>query len=295
MVKKGIISLLIILLGGTFIFSGITKYLSIDIYEISLVEQHLASWSNARFFSRLIIGFEIALGVLLILHYRLKFILKTTIVLLCVFSVLLGLQILFGTELENCFCFGETFQLNNTESIFKNGILLLIAFLALKNEALFEIKKWNSIIISLTVFILSTSTICILYPPISIYEEYNLDTFKDGDDFPVLDSLPQDVYKGDVILAFMSSTCPHCKQAGMKLALEEKKENQKYKIYPVFGFGKKKIKYFMDATEIQSEPIMILKNDFLKLTKGRFPQIYFLKDGKVVEILNKTNFMNKEL
>ena len=33
MVKKGIISLLIILLGGTFIFSGVTKYLSIDIYE----------------------------------------------------------------------------------------------------------------------------------------------------------------------------------------------------------------------------------------------------------------------
>lgn len=295
MLKKIITSILIVFLGGTFIFSGITKYLSIDVYEISLVEQHLSTWSTARFISRLIIGFEIALGILLISHYRLKIILKTTILLLCFFSVLLGLQIIMGTELENCFCFGETFQLNNTESIFKNGVLLLITFITLKSEALFSIRKWNSVIVSFSILILSISVISILYPPINIYEEYNIDTFKAGDDFPLLDTLPPEIYEGDVILAFMSSTCPHCKQAGLKIALEEKKENQKYRMHAVFGFGKKKIKRFMEATEIKSPYLTIRKNDFLKLTKGAFPQIYILKDGKVQEILNKTDFMKKEL
>lgn len=293
MIKKYFISLLIIVLGGFFLFSAITKYQVIDIYEISLVKQSLADWSYVRFTSRLIIGFEIALGILLILHYRVKFLLKSTLIILSAFTVLLASQIILDTELENCFCFGEAIQLNNTESILKNAFLALITVIALKSTPLFTIKKWNKILIILGVFVLSTIGVSILYPPINIYDEYNIDTFKPNDDFPVVDSLPNQVYEGKVILAFLSSTCPHCEQAALKLAIIEKESN--FKVYPVFGFGKTKIDDFMIKTELKSPYIMMDKKDFLKFTKGVFPQIYLLNNGKVKEILNKRRFIEKKL
>ena len=292
--QKALSSFLIFIIGSVYIFSGITKYNSVDIYEISLVEQGLANWNYTRFLARAIIGFEIGLGVLLLLHYQVKKTLKINILLLSFFSIILGIQIITGTELENCFCFGEKFELSNSESIFKNAILILFSILALKLDSLFEIKKWKYAIVFSSIIILSITSVCILYPPLNIYGEFNVDTFKSGDEFPKIDSLPESVYKEPTILALLSPTCTHCYQAALKLSIMEKK-GSKYNIVPVFGLGMDKIDVFLTESELQSKWYNIDKKNFLQLTKGRFPQIYVLEEGKVKEILNKRKFIEKNL
>lgn len=294
MIKRVGVSTIVFLIGIVYVYSAISKYQVLDIYEISLVEQKIAGWSYTRFLARLIIGFELALGLLLIFHYRLKTLLKINIVILSIFSLLLAIQILLGTELENCFCFGENFQLTNTESILKNGILIIFSILALKFDSVFEIKKGHFLLITFSTFLLTTSTICILYPPINIYEEFNIDTFKTGDEFPKLDSLPNSIYRSPTILALLSPKCGHCYQAALKLSILEK-TNTKYEIVPVFGFGRENIDEFILETKVSSKWYMIDKKDFLKLTKGRFPQIYILENGKIVEVLNKRKFIEKNL
>lgn len=293
MIKKIINTILIVTLGLTFVFSGVTKYLSIDIYEILLVKQGLSSWELTRFVSRLIIAFEITLGLLLLFHYRTKFLLKASLIILAVMSAFLGIQIVLGVQPENCFCFGDTLELNNTESILKNGILIFIAFIAFKGGPLFEIHKWGKWIVIGSSFFIVLTTVVILYPPINIYEEFSIDDFKRGDEFPKVSELPGDVYEGKVILAFLSPTCKHCELVAMKLAIID--EKVPYKIYPIFGFAESKIEGFKEKTGLKTESIIINKQDFLKFTKGVFPQIYLLENGKVESIFNKRLFMEAKL
>jgi hypothetical protein len=293
--KKISISLLIILLGASFIFSGITKFLVINVYEIMLVKQHLATWESMRFVSRLIIAFEIALGTLLIAHYRLSFLLKITLYLLLVFSIFLGLQILLGAELENCFCFGETWQLSSSQSLLKNALLILVSIVAFKNQPYIRFerfKKWQMIG---GVFFISLTSVVILHPPINIYEEFSIDTFSVGDVFPSVEELPKEVYKGKSIILFLSATCSHCEQVALKSSILEKQNNLDYTLYPVFGLGMEGVDEFRKKTDLQTTPIFINKRDFLKFTKGVFPQVYILENGNIKSILNKREFLEKKL
>jgi len=68
-----------------------------------------------------------------------------------------------------------------------------------------------------------------------------------------------------------------------------------YKIYPVFGFGKEDISSFMNEVGLNLPYNYISKKDFLVLTQGIFPQIYIIEDGKIVSILNKRQFIKKNL
>lgn len=264
-------------------------------YEIMLVKQHLASWNTARFIARLIIAFEIAMGILLLAHFRTKAMMKLSIVVIAVLSAFLGLQIVMSTELENCYCFGETLQLSNTESLIKNAVMLLMTIVALRLGTVWNWSKFGLTIVGISMYALTALTISILNPPINIYEEFSIDTFNIGDDFPRIDSLDQSVYEGEVILGFFSPTCVHCKQAAMKMQVINEQESSKYQTIAVFGFGKKRIKGFMHVSKLTSEVAMIDKREFLKLTKGVFPQIYHLKDGKIQNIWNKQQFIKENL
>ena len=293
MFKKAIITIITLLIGLTFIVSGITKYQSLDIYEIMLVKQGLSSWQIVRFVSRIIIAFEIALGLLIVFHYKIKFMMKATIVLLSTLTLFLGLQILLGVEPENCFCFGEHIQLNNLESIFKNSMLILMSVISLKNNKLIPFDRWKKGVVISSTFLIILTSVIILYPPINIYEEFSIDDFKSGDTFPQIEEFPGEIYKDKVILAFMSPKCRHCELVAMKLGIIN--NNVPYKIYSVFGFAEDKIPSFVEKTGLNTSTLVINKKDFLKFTKGVFPQVYILEDGKVKSIENKRLFMEKKL
>ena len=119
------------LIGGVFIFSALSKLLTIGFFEISLIEQEITgSRSTAAWIARLLICFEFFLGTALLLpFYRKKFIIPITIITLLGFTIFLVLSYFGTTQSENCGCFGDVVQMSAGQSIFKNIVLLLLMLL----------------------------------------------------------------------------------------------------------------------------------------------------------------------
>jgi len=79
----------------------------------------------ASYFSRLLIGFEFALGFLLLQpHYLKKIVIPVTIALLAIFIGQLGYEIITNDNAGNCGCFGELISMTPLEAIVKNVVAI---------------------------------------------------------------------------------------------------------------------------------------------------------------------------
>ena len=123
------------LVSALFIISAMAKLYPSPILGISAFEtKYLGAIGIendiAKIISRMLIGFEFSLAILLLLPYYLKkVIIPATITLLSIFSLHLLVQIING-EGGNCGCFGELIPMTPTEALIKNiltiGLLLLL-------------------------------------------------------------------------------------------------------------------------------------------------------------------------
>ena len=121
-IVKWIIS---IVLGGLFLFSGYSKLIELDAFEVFLYRSSFLDFDFSSLLARFIIGMEWLIGIGLI--SRLKF--KTSWFLAAIttlfFSVFLSFQLAAGNN-ENCFCFGELMDFSPLESLFKNAVIILL-------------------------------------------------------------------------------------------------------------------------------------------------------------------------
>ena len=117
-----------ILVSFLFIISAIAKlypspYFAISTFEVKQLYPMGFAPEVAVFFSRTLIGIEIALGILLLQNHWLKrFIIPATITLLVVFIGHLSYETFVSGNSGNCGCFGELLPMTPVEAIIKNGI-----------------------------------------------------------------------------------------------------------------------------------------------------------------------------
>lgn len=144
--KSYLIWSLRIFLAILFLFSayaklyGMSPYAAITTFEKKQLLVIGFSESIAPYFSRFIIGAEIALGIgFLQPHYLRKLILPLSALLLVLFNVHLGYSIITGVG-GNCGCFGELLPMTPTQAFIKNVITLGLIFWLWK-----MIKKKQSI------------------------------------------------------------------------------------------------------------------------------------------------------
>ena len=127
-----------------FIVSAVAKmypspYFAISTFEVKQLYTLGFSESIAPYFSRTLIGIEMALGILLLQnHYLKSFIIPSTILLLAVFVFhLTYVTFLSGGNSGNCGCFGELIPMTPIEAIIKNiiaiGLLSYLLFLLPKS------------------------------------------------------------------------------------------------------------------------------------------------------------------
>jgi hypothetical protein len=112
---------------------------------------------TAVYFSRIIIGIEFAIGILLLFPYNIKkIIIPATILMLAVFSVHLIIEILTGGNQGNCGCFGALLPMTPLQALIKNllsiGLLTLVLY-KFSNE----LVEKNNILITTNI-----TTLCIL-------------------------------------------------------------------------------------------------------------------------------------
>ncbi|MFK7000386.1 MauE/DoxX family redox-associated membrane protein [Flavobacterium oreochromis] len=157
--KKNLIILLRIIIALLFIVSAIAKmypspYFAISTFEVKQLYPLGFSETIAPWFSRTLIGIEMALGILILQNnYFKKIIIPSTIILLAIFIIHLSYETFInGGNSGNCGCFGELIPMTPIEAIIKNivAIIILIILLSIFPKNNEETHKfWPISIISL--------------------------------------------------------------------------------------------------------------------------------------------------
>ena len=230
--KKNLVWAIRIIVAAVFILSAVGK-LSID----SLLDKPLFALQNfernflvngigmgydmAKILSRLLIGLEFSLAVLILLPFSLKkFVFPTLIGLLGVFSIHLLIQTI-GGESSNCGCFGELIPMTPLQALIKNLITigLLILPLTILREGLVEKKKFSMLVyLNLTVWILM-----FVFLPFGTSNDDLVISVDSG-----YSGYFEDINKDEKIICFFSPTCEHCQETGKILSEFRSKEPEAF-------------------------------------------------------------------
>ena len=242
-----------ILLAGMFFLSAIAKLypsaaLALGTFEAKQLIPMGFNEEFAQYFSRILIGCELALGVgLLQPHYFKRLVLPLSFLMLFVFSSQLTYEIITIGNKGNCGCFGALLPMTPVQALVKNILamgMLVYLFMVTKKE---EDKRDPFLI--LTIILASILAIFMVGPmqqktkitPViqgTINEVDTattvVDTIAAGKDpKAVKDSIPEvkepkakksgfsnlfpDIDKGKKILCFFAPGCDHCKETAKQL------------------------------------------------------------------------------
>lgn len=128
MKNKILIKYLRIALGCVFVFSAVVKLFPVESFEFIIVTQVLSNWNIVPYLSRIIIGFELFLGVALLTELKpTRLFILLTILLLIAFCFQLIYSLVQFPSSKNCGCFGEVLPMSPLSALIKNIILILIS------------------------------------------------------------------------------------------------------------------------------------------------------------------------
>ena len=206
-----------ILLGIVFIFSAYTKFVGPGFFEITLIDQGLlSSRGQAQHAARFLIGFEFALGLLMLLPYYTKQLMAIASLMLIGFTIHLGYLWAIGDN-ENCGCFGEMISMSPAESIAKNILMLAVSvWLWIKSPS----KATNQTILFWGAMIIITSMWVFL--PIPNQSEFPVNQYTN------FSSVGRtDLSSGEKLVAILNLDCEHCQELSVELQLCEPTNKKK--------------------------------------------------------------------
>ena len=272
---KIVSKILQLLLGITFLFSAYTKAVGPGFFEITLMDQGIApDRIIASYLARFFIGLEFALGFLMLLPFYVKRLMQFTFFLLGGFTLHLIYLWSIG-DTDNCGCFGEMISMTPEQSIIKNMIMLAIAFVVFRTAQTKKIK-----IIIPIVFSAATIISMWIILPIPNHKEFPFESFTHFETRGRVD-----LSSGENLVAIFNLDCEHCQQAATELGeLKRNQENfpELYVLY--FQEGSTTVEDFESITQSSFPFDLIEVNTFFDLIGDSPPQVYNLKDGKVLEI-----------
>ncbi|MEP7128813.1 MAG: MauE/DoxX family redox-associated membrane protein [Chitinophagales bacterium] len=280
--------LLRVLLGTIFILSGVLKLYPIEPFELNFIELGIGNWYTAPFIARLLISFELLLGLFLILNLALKsFTLKAVVIMLVFFTCYLLIQIISEGNNGNCGCFGTYLQMTPLESIVKNILLITVAIFlrAFHKDSSARFTK-----LLIPVFLIISISLPFILNPIDLmaanYRQPESVNFPFDQSLIFNDTVSQknivDFSTGKHIVAFFSLTCPHCKSTAFKMHIIEKRHPE-IPFFMVLNGKQKNLQPFFEETKSGNVPYTILLGEpFARITGGNVPTVYWIDNGIVV-------------
>ncbi|MBP5643790.1 MAG: DoxX family protein [Bacteroidales bacterium] len=275
-----------LLLGVFFIGTAVLKLLSIDNFEVYIYSFGIVNFVTTTVLSRLLIFIELIIGISLVLKIFYKKIWWLTVLMMAGFTIFLIYAAIFRND-SNCHCFGSLIEMNPSQSIIKN-IIVLILILIIKNEKSHDyrpvLKKWlvaGTLVVSLVVsFVLFP--IDIIYNKIySEKENVNTVAFYES----LSDSTYVDLQHGRYLINYALAGCKYCKIGAEKATM----------MLDRHGIGHDKLKFFVGGSDeaisrfleitgtSDYEHWKIPAAQFMAITYGKFPLFIFIEDGKVVK------------
>ncbi len=285
--NSGVLQLTIrLLLGVFFIGTAVLKLLSIDNFEIYIYSFSIFSYTWTTFFSRLLIFIELLIGISLIFKIWFKKIWWLTMAMMVGFTLFLIYAAIFRND-SNCHCFGSLIELNPSQSIIKNIIVLALLFF-IRNEESHDYKpvlrKWLTTGIILVSLIVSF----VLLPMDVVYnkiysekENINTKAFYES----MSDSTYIDIQQGRHLINYALAGCKFCKIGAEKLVLMvDRHQIPHAKVKFIVGGSDEAISRFIENTGTSDyEHWKIPAPQFMSITYGQFPLYVFIEDGKIVK------------
>ncbi len=281
-----------IIIGVLFLFSAYSKLISPGIFEILLIDNGIFDHrETAAFFTRLLIGSELALGLLVLQpNFLKKVIIPVIIGLLVIFTIHLSYAGFILGDTENCGCFGELIQMSPVESILKNLISIGLAiglFRLIKTDK----KSWA---LPLVIAIASFAFVFTV-APIKNIKDFKFSKYRYFEGKGRID-----LNKGDKLLAVFNLDCEHCQETAATIAELQKDGVMLPETYALFyEEGQFTVDDFNAITQSNFPYIKIDVNAFFDLIGAAPPRIYWLQNGEVREIWDEnfrknleTNFRN---
>lgn len=266
-----------VLLGIVFIFSAYTKFVGPGFFEITLIDQGLlSSRGQAQHAARFLIGFEFALGLLMLFPYYTKQLMAIANLMLIGFTIHLGYLWAIGDN-ENCGCFGEMISMSPAESIAKNILMLAVSvWLWIKSSS----KATNQAILFGGAMIIITSMWVFL--PIPDQSEFPVNQYTN------FSSVGRtDLSSGEKLVAILNLDCEHCQELSVELG----KMNKTNKLPDVYAFyfkeGETTVEQFEQITNTSFPYVEIDVNTFFDLIGESPPRVYVLNDGAVDAIIDE--------
>jgi hypothetical protein len=145
--------------------SGIAKLFPVWAFEKQMVDLGISSWYFAPYLARLIIAFEIAIGIAILQpHFLKRIVIPATILLLFAFCVHLSIEMFkHGAMKGNCGCFGQLIPMTPLEAFIKNiitiGLLVYLFFNVSDKE-----KRPHKFIYLITLYLASALVLFMLFP-----------------------------------------------------------------------------------------------------------------------------------
>jgi len=278
--KKTIVTALRILTGIIFIFSALSKLLSIDSFEIYIYSFNILNLPLSFLFARVVIGFELLLGVLFILNAYIKLVALSTLAMLLSFIVFL-VYLIFTQNPENCHCFGDILEISHTTSIIKNIIIIGFVLVVLKQQHPSTYKfKTAATILGIVV---SMAVPFIVSPP----DNFNLSAYANKTSYneqALQQYLAQKgTLQGKQVICFYGTGCRFCKLSSKKISVIAKKLNEKESAFSIVFWGDEaRIEKFFTTTNSTRFAYETMDgNQFLQITDGQMPVILLLENGQV--------------
>lgn len=283
-IKAFLIELLLLSCAAVFLFSGISKLIYINRLEWTIVDFSNCSYTLASIFARIIIGIELILGCLLIAHQYIRLTIFLSQVLLLLFSIYLLIELIMYGNAGDCGCFGNALSMSPLASLGKNLLLLLGLFILKKSKC----YNWSNTLISLALVMLCMAAPFISNPLQTSFKERTLNTVPLA--ARVAPSFLDSIKKERRIIAFLSLSCPHCRNAA-KL-LHQLQNTQKNASFLLILNGPDELRNdFFKETKANNVPFLYYNNDpkgFEAMAGPYVPSIYWVENGI---IKRETNYL----
>lgn len=276
--------ILSILLGGLFLFSGVSKIMSFDAFAVQVMDIGVASLEMAGILSRILIGIEILLGIYLCAQLFLRpFTLPAVMAILLLFTGQLTISVLQRGNNGNCGCFGEIVYLTPVAAIAKNAVAIVIT--------LFLYQKYRPKFYPAGEWIAAIGGMAALAAPFLIFplsQTNKPEVISQAIDFTPLyhsanaDNVPpdEDLTRGKHIVAFLSLTCDHCKKAAYTLQVIYRHKTE-LPIFLILNGHREDLPAFLKETQADRVPYVLFRGpgEFVRMAGLSVPAIYWVNNG----------------
>ncbi len=319
-----------ILLALLFLFSAAAKlypspYFAMTTFEVKQLYPMGFNEVTAAYFSRILIGCELSLGILLLQpHYFKRLVLPASFLILLVFTLHLSYEMISGQNEGNCGCFGSLLPMTNLQAAIKNvvamGLIIWLYKITSKANDKLNFAFLLSIVLASVLFIFLVGPIrkserAVKYADLEQAVEEPKLPEAHQDLAPVITAkntrtaiavtkpdepaakksgfkfLYPNIDKGKKLLCFFAPGCDHCQQTAKQLT-ELVNENQDFPAIQIVFMDEEPelIPAFFEFAGAKYPYQLLDVGKFWTTLGGNYntPGVFYLWNGNIIKVYDGT-------